>query len=466
MTILRLRDDVGLQVRYVDRTRFGSAVTGLVDRLITRTCAPLVEFARREGPDALTREPARHADAVLAPRALGALYSAPDVLREDCLYPAADRVVPTALSVHGLGPASQDARQFALPDGAAGELADVIAALDRGVARPTAGLGAALWDGLRDVGALTDEPDTCPEGLVDGFTFLGHATVAAQHAGARLVVDPFAVAPLPGDPPDARPLPCRALRPDVVLITHSHPDHFDLHALLRFGPDTTIVVPEVARESLLSIDMALRLRELGFRRVVPLAWGDERRFGPFRVVALPFFGEQPTAGAFLHPEARNRGNTYVIEVGDRRVACIADAGADAAGATVDLARAAATRHGELDALFGGYRAWRLHPIAYLGTSVARYLLQVPRDQWAVRQQIMHDADDLLATAEAWGAARVVPYANGGAPWFARIGLGPHGDSDDPNFDPDLRTVLDAAARRPRAPRVCALRPGQPLDLSV
>src|SRR5688572_4537745 len=109
------------------------------------------------------------------------------------------------------------------------------------------------------------------------------------------------------------------------------------------------------------------------------------------------------------------------------------------------------------------RAWRLHPIELLGTSVVRYLLQVPRAQWDVRQQLMHDADDLLATAVAWGAHAVVPYANGGAPWFARLGLGPHG-ADDPEFDPDLAIVTQAAARRADAPPVHALRPGERMEI--
>ena len=35
MATLRLRDDNGLRVHYADHTRFGSAVTGLIDRLVT-----------------------------------------------------------------------------------------------------------------------------------------------------------------------------------------------------------------------------------------------------------------------------------------------------------------------------------------------------------------------------------------------------------------------------------------------
>ncbi|WAS94600.1 MBL fold metallo-hydrolase [Nannocystis punicea] len=456
---MRLRDEIGLQVRYADSTRYGSGVTGLVDALVARMCAPLLALARREGPARLVERSAEFMPRMFAGQALGGLYAAPDVLREECLYPDPARVTPAALVVRGLGPAGEGSLALPLHREAA-ELADVVAALDRGCPRPLGGLGARLWDALLDAGALTRE--TADErALADGVTAVGHATVAVQHAGARLVVDPFAAPPLPGEAP--RPLPCRALRPDLVLVTHGHPAHFDLHALLRFGADTPIVVPAVARESLLSVDMALRLRQLGFRRVIPLSWRDAVQVGPFHVVVLPFFGEQPTSGEFLHPEARNLGNTYLIEVAGRRVACIADAGADAAGDTITMARAAARRHGRLDVLFGGYRAWRPHPIELLGTSMARYLLQVPRAQWGTRQQLTPDADDLLAAAQAWQARTVVPYANGGAPWLARLGLGPRG-ADSPSFDPDLAAVRQAAARAPNAPTVRALRPGERMEL--
>lgn len=467
MATLRLRDDIGLRVHYADHTRFGSAVTGLIDRLITGACAPLLALARREGPARLVAATPSLVPQILHPQGLGALFERTDVLREDCLYPAAERVTPVRIVAYGLGAAGAGTCSIPLPRGCVGELADVIGALERGVARPRYGLGAALWDELFAAGALVgpSRGDTEGVGLADGVTCIGHATIVAQLDGVRIVVDPFAVPPNRGDPQDARPLPCRAFHPDAVCITHSHPDHYDLHALLRFGADTTIIVPVVERESLLAVDMAGRLRELGFRRVVALGWHQETRVGPFRVAALPFYGEQPTSGDFLHPEARNQGNTYLLAAKGRQIACIADAGADAAGRTVELAADSAARHGALDVLFGGYRAWRLHPLEYLGTSVARYLLQVPRQQWGERQQIMHDAEDLLDTASAWRARQVVPYANGGAPWFARLGLGPHG-ADNGDFDPELDTVVRARRRRPTGPELRLMRPGESMDIFV
>ncbi|MFY0536408.1 hypothetical protein [Nannocystis pusilla] len=148
MNHMRLRDEVGLQVRYADQTRYGSGVTGLVDALVARTCAPLIALARREGPARLVEGSAEFMPRMFAAQALGGLYSAPDVLREECLYPAAAQVTPTALVVRGLGPAGDGSLAVPL-HGEAAELAAVVAALDRGCARPLGGLGARLWDALR-----------------------------------------------------------------------------------------------------------------------------------------------------------------------------------------------------------------------------------------------------------------------------------------------------------------------------
>jgi len=85
--------------------------------------------------------------------------------------------------------------------------------------------------------------------------------------------------------------------------------------------------PAVERESILSIDMAFRLEELGFSQVRRMRWFDDVKIGAARLVALPFYGEQPTSGRRYHPEVRNVGNIYMIEAGSKRVAFIADSGA-------------------------------------------------------------------------------------------------------------------------------------------
>lgn len=464
---LRLRDDVRLSIDHHDTTRFGSALTGVLDRLMQRICHPIAGHLARQDHEPSADESTELVSRCLGPQALGALFAQPGRLREDCLYPQPERVVPVSLHVSGpavSGPA------IPLPAACLPDLARWIGEwTELGVA-PRDPAARALWDALDARAALTSHEALAPRGG-DGITFVGHATVCIEKDGTRIVFDPFLLAPAGADD-EVRPLFAAELRPHAVFITHSHPDHYDLGSLLRLGPDTPIYVPVVERESLFSVDMITRLRALGFGRVHALPWGEHAEVGPHRVEAHPFFGEQPTDGEFLHPEARNAGNVYVVDSGGTRVALVADAGRDQGGSTVELAARLRRERGAVDVVLGGYRAWRLRPIRLLGTSVARYMLSIPREQWGRRMQLMNDADDLLETAACFGAHTVVPYANGGAPWYWNIGLGPRpgSTSDDPDFDPSDEYVAQAEARRTHSgkpsPRVAWLRPAERLPLSA
>ncbi|HET6582975.1 MAG TPA: MBL fold metallo-hydrolase [Nannocystaceae bacterium] len=443
----RLREDVLLEVVYDDRTPFGSGFTGLNDRLLQRSCEPLRKAVAADGWPSVLARAEDWMRRIMAPQALGALYRKPGELRETCLYPPAHDVRPAALRIAVPRGDRHATTIVALTEPLLGSLARWLGDWQRGASRPRAPHAAALWDRLEALGAF-ETPRPAVSALADGVTFIGHATVAVQAQGSQLLFDPYLVPPSSADPPQLRPhTPCD-LRPTAIFITHSHHDHFDVDTLLRFPADTPIYVPPVARESLLATDMALRLRQLGFTRVRELEWGGEVHDGPFCIRALPFYGEQPTDGRPLHPEARNVGNTYVVEGLGRSIALVADAGRDAAGSTIEMAAEARRRHGPLDVLFGGFRAWRIQPIRFIGTSVARYVLFVPPGECTRVQQIMNDAEDFVATGQAWGARAIVPYANGGAPWFARVGLGPHGTVDNPDdddFDPSLDEVRRAMA---------------------
>src|SRR5262249_55465124 len=138
-----------------------------------------------------------------------------------------------------------------------------------------------LWKTLSEIGALTDAPPEPP--LTEGeVTFVGHATLLFTSAHTRLLVDPFLLPSSSKYRSGYEPLSIDQLCPNAILITHSHQDHFHLGTLLRFGPDIPIYVPYVDRESLLSIDMAYRLREIGFRSVHTLRCYDEVAVGDYR----------------------------------------------------------------------------------------------------------------------------------------------------------------------------------------
>jgi len=463
----RVRDDVRLAVGHRDQSRFGSALTGLCDRLVQRLCDPIAGHLARQDHEPSAEQSIELMAQCMGPRALGALFERPGRLREDCLYPRPEAVVPVSLQVSGPAVAGGSSA-IELPVSVVPELARWIDDWSDLGAPPRNPAVRSVWDGLAERGALTAREVLEPR-RGDGLTLVGHATASIEKNGTRVLFDPFLLAPEAMDA-EVRPLFPAELRSHAVFITHSHPDHYDLGSLLRLGADTPIYVPVVERESLLAVDMATRLRALGFSRVHALAWGQRVEVGPHRVQAHPFWGEQPTDGELLHPEARNAGNVYVVDSGGLRVALVADAGRDHGGSTVELAARLRREQGPVDVVLGGYRAWRLRPIRLLGTSVARYVLSVPREHWGRRMQLMNDADDLLETAASWGARQVVPYANGGAPWYWNLGLGPRPGStrDDPDFDPSDDQVTEAHARRIRSgqptPRVEWLGPGQQLPL--
>jgi L-ascorbate metabolism protein UlaG (beta-lactamase superfamily) len=279
---------------------------------------------------------------------------------------------------------------------------------------------------------------------------VGHNTVAVRSARSCVVVDPWFFPRARRYGRAGQPLQPRDLGPiDAVLVTHSHPDHFDPGSLLMLGRATRVIVPRVSRESLLALDLKARLRELGFTAVTELAWWKTARVGDIDIVALPFHGEQPTAGRRLYPDARNWGNCYLVKTPGLSCAFVADAGADAEGRVGDVALQAYERHGAIDVLFSGYRGWSLYPVQFFGSSVRHYLLFVPPELYSVRQTIMSTADDAVNTAEAWHARYLAPYADGGAPWYAEVGLGPGESAADAwlSFDPPREHCVTALSAR-------------------
>jgi L-ascorbate metabolism protein UlaG (beta-lactamase superfamily) len=469
----RLDETSRLWLLYEDGTPFGSAVGGRCDETIRALCAPIVRCAAKRGiAQAVEKGPEMLAHALRRGR-LRELYARPGVLKQAFLFPPRAAVAPKALLVQSRG---QTPRTVPLPRGVAGDLAAWIADWRAGAPAPAPPGARRVHESLVNLGVFGAGVPRPPVRLGQA-TLVGHATVRLATPTTSLLFDPFLLPPDPAYPRSYQPLTTEDLgRPDAVFITHSHPDHFDIGTLLRFGADMPIYVPSVPRESVLAVDMRRRLQEVGFRDVRSLEWFDEARVGDFRVVALPFYGEQPTTDEVLHPEVRNRGNIYLVEEPQRRYVLTVDGGRDHAGDVKRVAADARRRFGAADVVFGGYRGFALYPAHYVFSSIARFLPFVPPSAWGVRQKIMGDAADLIDVAEIWGARRVVPYGDGGAPWFWTRGLGPRLDvpassPGERETDPRPEEVLAVARARSSSPRggtirsavaVSLLRPGDSL----
>lgn len=284
----------------------------------------------------------------------------------------------------------------------------------------------------------------------DDPILVGHACVSLSDGTVRLWTDPFLRPKRRSYPQEARPLSPLDFpeQRHVILLTHAHPDHFDPGSLFFFPADTLVITPAIDQETLLTTDLPLRLKQLGLTNVVQLPWGGSLTVSGFIVSAHPFHGEQPLGpgGSPARPD-RNLGNTYhVADPKGRTFLFLADAGGDPDASIEAWSRSIRAVTGRVDALFANHRTWRLYPPQYLTTSVPQHLLWAPDEELDRPQQIMMSPSDLRTVSEVLGARHVIPYAMGGAPWFAELGLGyDHAKSSGPTaFDTPASDPMQAS----------------------
>lgn len=110
------------------------------------------------------------------------------------------------------------------------------------------------------------------------LTYVGHATVLVEAPGLRCLTDPFLrdrLGPLRRHGPTPDP---DALGPlDLVLISHAHPDHFDLRSLRRLHGDPLVIVPHGLG----------RAAQRAVRRVRAVGHGEPVAVGGWTVTAVP-----------------------------------------------------------------------------------------------------------------------------------------------------------------------------------
>ncbi len=131
-----------------------------------------------------------------------------------------------------------------------------------------------------------------------------HASLTLTWNGLHVLVDPAPVAS-GGDPT----VPYRALpKPDVIFITHIHPDHFNVPILEAVvGPKTEIVSPQSVYEAM-PADLKARTKVMKN--------GDTALVDTIPVEAMPMFNTTPDRMKF-HPEGV--GNGYILTFGGKRV---------------------------------------------------------------------------------------------------------------------------------------------------
>lgn len=112
------------------------------------------------------------------------------------------------------------------------------------------------------------------------LTWLGHSTALVELPGLIVVTDPFfrdRLGPLRRHGPT--PDPARLPAPDLVLISHAHPDHFDPASIRALGGSPRLLVP---------VGMARAVgRVVPAGRVHGMQVGDVNEVGAWRTTAVP-----------------------------------------------------------------------------------------------------------------------------------------------------------------------------------
>jgi L-ascorbate metabolism protein UlaG (beta-lactamase superfamily) len=147
--------------------------------------------------------------------------------------------------------------------------------------------------------------------------WLGHSTVLLKIDGITLLTDPvlgrrvglnfgpltLGLKRIVAPALKARELP----RPDMILLSHAHMDHFDLPTLrILESPDTRIVTASKTSDL---------VRSEKYASVRELAWGEEARFGDLIIRAF----QVKHWGARLRTDTFRGYNGYVIETPRYRV---------------------------------------------------------------------------------------------------------------------------------------------------
>ena len=309
---------------------------------------------------------------------------------------------------------------------------------------------------IADAYAVASPPETWPAIGQPGVYRREHASLVIQTEQATLVTDPqgFVAAwttdngAYPGDPtprPQAR-----------VLLTHTHDDHFSIPSILSWcDEDTPVVVPRVARPSLLAEDVAGLLRA-GEQACESPAWHSRFREGDVEIEVLPFYGEQPTRVLPMRDrDARNWGNCYRFDLGDYSLAILVDSGVDPTGSMIEALGRSVAEHGPIDILMSCCVEF---PEA-VNPGLPEYCLMVPfaalRELAAQRASMTLGPRGIAEACAVTGARYFLPYAHG----FAGLGRMPislEGAMGEPELLAQIEDVLSA---RGATTRVVPWNPG-------
>lgn len=163
--------------------------------------------------------------------------------------------------------------------------------------------------------ALPNQPDVIPaQGSAIRITPIFHGSLQIEYKGKVFHVDPFSGGDYTG-----------AKKADIILITHTHPDHLDPKAIAAvtgnkfvhfFVPHPVVATLKPLVQKGQSNILVLKNGSNSEFKTGPLA---ERQGTVFRLEAVPMYNvvRGPKPGAKFHPKGQFNG--YILTLGGKRI---------------------------------------------------------------------------------------------------------------------------------------------------
>ena len=166
--------------------------------------------------------------------------------------------------------------------------------------------GVALALTALPMAAIADDMVATDKGDLTVHPF-HHASMMLTWNGVNILVDP--APPVGGDKPaDITAEYKAAAVPNLILVTHEHPDHFNVDILQAVTADgTTLIAPQ---------DVADKLPDALKAKTKVMAPGDTLSVGDVAIEAVPAYNTTADRMKF-HPKGRDVG--YVLTLGGKRV---------------------------------------------------------------------------------------------------------------------------------------------------
>ncbi len=167
----------------------------------------------------------------------------------------------------------------------------------------TAAVALVVLSAVSAMAQSTNDTIATPDGAITVHA-IHHASLMLTWNGKHVLIDPAPISE-PGDPAAAyRALP----KPDGIVITHVHGDHFNVPIIEAVaGKNTVIIAP---REVYDAMPAALKAKTKVMKN------GDKAAVDAIPIEAVPAYNTTPERMKF-HP--KGIGNGYVLTFGGKRV---------------------------------------------------------------------------------------------------------------------------------------------------